>query len=102
VRATDSAGNVATANATVQIDTVIDVAINPGAVTTGGGAFNSDGVVNLVEHDNGVRLTGTSEGADSVRVNFGGVTRDATVAADGSWTVNYAHGQFATGEPLFL
>ena len=98
VRATDSAGNVATANATVQIDTVIDVAINPGAVTTGGGAFNSDGVVNLVEHDNGVRLTGTSEGADSVRVNFGGVTRDATVAADGSWTVNYAHGQFATGE----
>lgn len=98
VRATDSAGNVATANATVKIDTVIDVDINAGATTTGGGAFNSDGTVNFVEHANGVSLTGTSEGADTVRVNFGGATRNATVAADGSWTVDYAPGEFASGE----
>ena len=98
VRATDNAGNVATATATVRIDTVIDVAINPGGITTGGGSFNNDGVVNMTEHANGVRLTGTSEGADTVRVNLGGVARDATVAADGTWYVNYAHSQFASGE----
>lgn len=98
LRATDSAGNVATATATVQIDTVIDVAVNAGGITTGGGIFNNDGIVNLTEHANGVRLTGTSEGANTVRVNLGGVTRDASVASDGTWYVDYTHSQFASNE----
>lgn len=91
VRATDAAGNVATANGTVAIDTVADVTVDTSAVA-------GDGVVNAVEHQSGLRLTGTSEGADTVVVTLGNVTHTAVVASDGTWHVDFADGEFASGE----
>ncbi len=91
VTATDSAGNIATTTGTVAIDTVIGATVNTAGLAT-------DGVVNAVEHAGGVMLTGTAHGADSVTVNFGGVVHTTSVNADGSWSSNYATGEFATGE----
>jgi len=91
VTATDSAGNVATTSGTVAIDTVIGATVE----TSG---LEGDGIVNGVEHADGIRLTGTAPGADSVIINFGGNIHNATVNADGSWATNYATGEFATGE----
>ena len=91
VTATDAAGNVATTSGTVAIDTVTDVSVDTSVVA-------GDGVVNGVEHANGITLTGASAGADTVLVTLGNVTHTATVAADGSWTVDFADGEFASGE----
>lgn len=83
---TDAAGNTATASGSVQVDTELSVTVE------------ANGVVNAVEHADGVTLTGTSAGADTVQVTLGDVTHTATVAADGSWSVDFADGEFATGE----
>lgn len=99
VRAVDDAGNVATANATVRIDTVIDVNIDASSpLTTGSEGYGNDGIVNGVEHANGIRITGTSEGAETVMINFGGSTKPATLAADGTWYADFADSSFASGQ----
>jgi hypothetical protein len=91
VQATDNAGNVATTSGTVAIDTAIDATVNTAGLAT-------DGIVNGVEHADGIRLTGTAEGAETVSVNLGGVVHNANVNADGTWATNYGHDEFATGE----
>jgi len=75
VSATDSAGNTASATGTVQIDTVLNVGIDTSGV-------EGDGVVNATEHADGVTLSGTADAG----------------AQDGSWSADYATGEFTTGE----
>ncbi|MEZ5713935.1 MAG: Ig-like domain-containing protein [Paracoccaceae bacterium] len=82
VTSVDAAGNVATTNGSVEIDTYVrDFALTG----TGGGV---DGVVNDAESASGVTLTGTVEPGSSVVVDVAGVSYTATVAANGAWSVN--------------
>ena len=84
VTATDAAGNVAQTTGTVDFDTLVE---NYALTTDTGGA---DGVVNADEAANGVSFGGTVEPGSSVMVNFAGMDRAASVAEDGSWTVQFA------------
>lgn len=90
--ATDALGNSSTATGLVDIDTLVrDFAFTG---STGG----TDGVINNEEAAQGLVMTGTTEPGSSVMVTFGGSTQAATVAADGSWTVNFASNVIPTGE----
>ncbi|MEL6451945.1 MAG: Ig-like domain-containing protein [Pseudomonadota bacterium] len=88
--ATDASGNTATATSTVDIDTVADVTID--------GGVEGDGVINAAEAADGVTLTGTAQPGSSVEVTFNGITQTAAVAADGSWSVDYAASAIPAGE----
>lgn len=81
--ATDAAGNTATASGSVEIDTEISITIDDNA----GGA---DKVVNFVERDAGVTLSGETDGNASVTVTFAGQTQTVTANADGVWEADYA------------
>ena len=78
---TDEVGNTASDADTVGLDTEVT-------------DFATDGVsggntVNRAELEQGFELTGTVEAGSSVTVEINGVSQAATVAADGSWTVNF-------------
>jgi hypothetical protein len=92
VAATDAAGNTATLTETVAYDTLVNnLAMD---VTVGG-----DGVFNAEEMSTtGVTLTGTVEAGSTVFVTVDGVEHQATVAANGTWTVVFAPGELAGGE----
>ncbi|MGC1502772.1 MAG: Ig-like domain-containing protein [Sulfitobacter sp.] len=90
--ATDAMGNSSTATGLVDIDTLVrDFAFTG---TTGG----ADGVINTAEAAQGLVMTGTTEPGSTVLVTFGGSTQTATVAANGSWTVNFASNTIPAGE----
>ncbi|MFW2541258.1 Ig-like domain-containing protein [Primorskyibacter sp. 2E107] len=89
--ATDAAGNSTTTSGSIAVDTETAVTVQTAGV-------EGDGVVNATEHSDGVTLTGTAEPGASVMVTLGAVTRPATVAADGSWTVTYSAAEIPTGE----
>lgn len=91
VTAVDRAGNSSTLNDSVRIDTL-------GAVNMNLAGVEGDGVVNQAEAANGVQLTGTTEPGSTVMVSFGTATLPATVAADGSWSVNFPASTIPTGE----
>lgn len=89
---TDAAGNVATATGSVRVDTVVDnMAIETDPIS-------GNGVVNSTNLNDGLVLTGTAEPGSTVKVIFGTVTVDATVAGDGSWTAVFNPNQLPTGE----
>ena len=88
--ATDSFGNTTTVTDTVVIDTVAEVTIDAN--------IEGDGIINAAEAASGVTLTGTAQPGSSVEVTFNGITRAATVAADGSWSVDYSASEVPTGE----
>ncbi len=90
--ATDAAGNSTTTSGTVQVDTFVNT-LNYTS-TTGG----SDGVINATEAQAGLVVTGNAEPGSTVMVELGGVTRAATVAADGSWTATFSSDQIAPGD----
>jgi hypothetical protein len=81
VTAEDAAGNTTTVNTSIKIDTEARVAIQ--------GPVETDDVINAAEASNGVVLTGTTEPGSVVMVTFGSMTLQATVAANGSWSVNF-------------
>ncbi len=87
----DGVGNVATTSGSIDIDTLTDVTVNTAGV-------EGDGVVNAAERADGVTLTGTAEPGSTVSVSLGTVTHPATVAADGSWTVDFTAAELPTGE----
>ncbi|MGP6088515.1 Ig-like domain-containing protein [Antarctobacter jejuensis] len=87
----DGVGNVATTSGSIDIDTLTDVTVNTAGV-------EGDGVVNAAERADGVTLTGTAEPGSTVSVSLGTVTHPATVAADGSWTVDFSAAELPTGE----
>jgi len=91
VRSVDAAGNVATDNGTVDIDTLVrnfDLTGMPGG---------SDGVINAVEASGGATLTGTVEPGSSVMVQMGTKSHAATVDALGNWSVSFAASEIPAG-----
>lgn len=91
VTATDAAGNSSTLSETVRVDTL-------GAVSVDTGSVEGDGVVNGPEAADGIQLTGTTQPGSSVQVSFAGTTLTATVAADGSWSVDFPASAIPSGE----
>ncbi|MCF6444598.1 Ig-like domain-containing protein [Nereida sp. MMG025] len=91
VVATDEAGNATTITDTLVIDTVAHVTMETDTV-------EMDGIVNAEEASDGVTITGTAEAGSTVVVQLGDVTHDATVAADGTWTVDFAASEIPGGE----
>ncbi len=91
VTATDAAGNVATTNGTVQLDTYVNRLANVGVV-------EGDDVVNNAEAADGITLQGVVEQGSTVNVTFEGVTRAATVNSDGTWSVDFAADEIPSGE----
>lgn len=89
--ATDANGNSSTSSGTVQVDTLVNTF---GYTSTSGGA---DGVINASEAQAGLIVAGNVEPGSTVQVVLGGVTKTATVAADGSWTATYGSDQLAPG-----
>ncbi|WP_263047927.1 Ig-like domain-containing protein [Roseovarius pelagicus] len=87
----DSAGNSTTTSGTIQVDTFVE---NFAVTSQAGGA---DGVLNAAEATSGLTVSGTGEPGSSVSVQLGGVTVQAVVAANGSWTAGFAAGQIAQG-----
>lgn len=79
---TDAVGNTATASGMIHIDTDLDVGIDTSGV-------EGDGTVNILEHSNGVVLSGTADAGASVTVTFGTGTRTMTADADGNWSANW-------------
>ena len=87
----DGAGNVSTATGTIAIDTTTNVAVMTAGVA-------GDGVVNAAERADGVTLTGTAEPGSTVMVTLGTVTHQAAVAANGSWSADFAAAEVPAGE----
>lgn len=92
VIATDMAGNTATTQGTVNIDTFVN------QLDMTGPAPGGDGVINLEESAQPITLTGVVEQGSTVDVMLGTVTMPATVAANGSWTVTFPAGALPGGE----
>lgn len=90
--ATDGFGNSSTATGLVDIDTLVrDFAFTG---STGG----ADGVINIVEATEGLSMTGTTEPGSTVSVTLNGFTHQATVSADGTWSVDFAPSEIPGGE----
>lgn len=84
--ATDAAGNTARLSQAVRVDTQLNLLELNGPVA-------GDNIINIVEANAGVMVTGRVEmpisgvARSTVEVEFGGVRYPATVAADGTWQV---------------
>ena len=93
--ATDPAGNVSVITNSVQVDTWVNELTTTDPV-------EGDNVVNGSEAADGVTLGGTVEAGSTVVVTFahpGGVlTQNATVDANGNWSVTYAGADVPAGE----
>ncbi|KKN27210.1 hypothetical protein LCGC14_0866890 [marine sediment metagenome] len=80
VKATDQAGNSASASHAVLIDTVVD----PLNMDQAGG---NDAIVSAREAEAGIDLNGRVEAGSTVVVNFDGTNYTASVDSSGNWTV---------------
>lgn len=93
--ATDPAGNVSVITNTVEVDTWVNELTTTDPV-------EGDNVVNGSEAADGVTLGGTVEAGSSVLVTFahpgGSISQQATVDANGNWSVTYAGADVPTGE----
>ena len=89
--ATDVAGNVAAASASIAVDTQTEVSVDTRGV-------EGDGIVNAVERADGVTLTGRAEAGARVQVTLGAVTHEAMASADGYWTADFAVAEIPSGE----
>ncbi|MCC1492002.1 Ig-like domain-containing protein [Cognatishimia sp. F0-27] len=81
VKTVDPAGNPAETTAVLAYDTEVEI-------LTGNPTGGDDGVINAAEAAAGLVLTGDVEVGSAVSVTFGGMAHVASVAADGSWSVN--------------
>ena len=91
VTATDVAGNTETTSGTVHVDTTTLVAFAP--AQAGG-----DNIINAAEAQAGIALTGSAEAGSTVQVTLSGVTRIATVDANGNWSAVFEPGSLPGGE----
>jgi hypothetical protein len=89
--ATDSFGNSSTSTGQVDIDTLVRDFGFTGS--TGG----RDGVINIDEAAQGLVMTGSTEPGSTVVVSMNGASHNATVAANGSWSVNFAASEIPSG-----
>ncbi len=86
----DAAENPTTVTRTLNIDTEMSVAINPGA-------FAMDNVVNLAESNGSLTLSGTvARDATRVEVQWLGQPLPATLNGDGTWSVQFPAGAAGT------
>ena len=93
VRATDTAGNTATASHGINVDTEVKPFTRT-SLSTG-----SDTTVNAVEASAGLTVTGSVEAGSTVEVKFGnGTARAATVSANGTWSLTIPAGDIPAGE----
>jgi hypothetical protein len=90
VNTTDAAGNTATTQFNFAIDTLVNQLETTGTVA-------GDGVVNFAEAAAGITLTGNVEPGSTVEIEIDGHTHVATVAANGSWTVDVPSSSIPTG-----
>ncbi len=90
VRATDAAGNVATASHTVHVDTETNVAITVGQA-------GGDDIISGAEEAVGVALTGTAEAGASVVVTLDGVSHTVIASSAGTWTANFSTSEIRSG-----
>ena len=88
---TDAVGNTATASGMVRIDTDLDVGIDTSGVET-------DGTVNILEHGDGVVLSGTADAGAQVSVTFGTGTRSMIADGNGNWSANWDTSEVPRGE----
>ena len=88
---TDAVGNTATASGMVRIDTDLDVGIDTSGVET-------DGTVNILEHGDGVVLSGTADAGAQVAVTFGTGTRSMIADGNGNWSANWNTSEVPRGE----
>ena len=88
---TDGAGNVTSDSVDVLVDTL-------GLVTVDTDTVETDGVINAVEATDGITLTGTTQPGSTVSFDFGGDLYTATVATDGSWSLDVPASDIAAGE----
>jgi large repetitive protein len=77
-------------------DYIID--LTPPPITLVSGFEKNGDVENLVEHADGVTLTGTSESGATLSVTVSGTTKTVTVGANGSWSVNFSTTELPGGE----
>lgn len=90
--ATDAARNSASAQTQVQYDTEVrDFAYTETGVA-------ADGIINGVEEEQGLFVTGQVEAGSRVLVTLDGVQREANVLPDGVWSVRYEPSQIRDGE----
>ncbi|XAT61757.1 hypothetical protein GN278_13935 [Rhodobacteraceae bacterium Araon29] len=80
-QATDAQGNTADANGTIAVDTVVNHLTVTENVTGG------DNVANSAELQSGLPLSGQVEPGSQVSVVFNGKTYNASVTADGAWSM---------------
>ena len=93
IRATDLAGNTATATHALTVDTEVR------NFAKTGDSLGSDQLLSGTEAALGLFLTGTAEPGCSVIVKFGiGLPRAALVAADGTWSVTVPATEVPAGE----
>jgi hypothetical protein len=92
VAVTDRAGNTATASRDVEFDTFVN-ALSGGAVQEG-----SNTVFNASEIRDGITVSGQVEAGSTVTVDFGGATYNATVDANGNWTLDLPASAFSAEE----
>lgn len=90
--ATDLAGNTATASGSVDVDTVVR------NFATSTSPIEGDNVINAAEAADGFSLTGSTEPGSTVQVSFNGVTRSASVDANGNWSVDFNASEIPSGE----
>ena len=87
---TDLAGNEATDTQNLYIDTFAGAlelsAVN---VTNDNDAHRMDGVINDIERDGGVTVTGTASAGEKVNVSIGTASGTATADADGNWSFTF-------------
>jgi large repetitive protein len=92
VKATDAAGNSATASHNLHVDTETNVAINNGQ--SGGDDWINGAEANAAA---GVALTGTAEAGDTVVVTMGAFSHTVVANASGVWVANFASGEITKG-----
>ena len=89
---TDAAGNTATTNATVQIDTSVD------NLSVAADVVESNNIISAAERADGSVLTGTTEPGSTVSVTLGTQTVQAVVDDQGNWQAAFSAGQIPEGE----
>jgi hypothetical protein len=77
-------------------DIVVDTT-PPDIDVTGYGNVSGQ-VVNAIEHRDGFSLVGTGEAGARVTLEVNGFTRTTTISQNGTWSIEFAHGDLPTGE----
>ena len=77
----DLLNNTTTLDDAIDVDTVVNVAID--------GGIEADNIINAVEASDGVTVTGTTDPGAAVTVALGAASVAATVAPDGSWSATF-------------